>query len=943
MKARFPKSYLQHLYRATTVRNENKGFTITEVLLAITLSGIVATGLGTALVATLNASNRTDARTQRRSQLNRAIDYVTEDVRRSRFLSATNNNQTLTLEYFPTTGDNINSWIIDYALAPKDPNSPWLGPRVLRRREYAKGATPSNWTVLVDAISENAGVRGDCPEGTTNIGLEGFQACLQVGVSATGAEIFKVDLNLHGELNDFAGGNSNSEVLSVSSAAFARSLSPEGGFLKNPSIASISLSSDLSTALINWTDALGGTQPYSYTLYRCSEGPNNCEIDIASSDSVVNGIPNTVYTDNITGLTRGNALCYAVKVVDATGDISTSNTSCVQLVDALIPPKIEDIWESQGEIGLDWRSAAGGAPGYLYGLLRCDVPGGDSDCNPDILVRDIELAGNSYFPDPVAGISDGRKVCYAVEVKDTTGGTAISEPQCIIKGQPLSAPVIREILPKQSGVDLTWFSASGGDYPYTYDVFRCVTEAENTCTPNSVVSSALEIKILSGDDISEVESGDKVCYAVRVTDESNSTKTSATECFIKDAPLTAPNSLEVNVNPSDGKMNLDWPNATGGTPAYIYNLYRCDADANTTCTPNLRTENVTSVHIDDVAGISKGRNVCYAIQVTDTEGNTAQTETVCETKIEPLVLSGLVATVDPGTSEATISWTSIAGGSVATPSYSLSLQRCTGDNCTPDTARGSTQTTTSTGGGSFTDSVTGIAEGTNICYAVQLTDGDQSTSRQACTTLVSSLAAPVISLNNSSLIRPTVSWTGISSATGYRIFSCQGISCDPLSGSTTNSTNLSFTPASDPNVGNQWCFAVRATNSSIVSPTSNQVCGAQRGLSKPIINSINFSSNTLVGGNSSDQDVSVTWLAPSGGTAFNLFYCEGNNCTLPNTAQVTNLAVTNHIIGNLAPRIQNQNSPRPWFCFGVKGKQGGLTSDMSDRICIQSGNIYNSP
>ncbi|WP_099238526.1 prepilin-type N-terminal cleavage/methylation domain-containing protein [Synechococcus sp. BDU 130192] len=940
------KYYFNLLNRRSTSQG-SRGFTVTEVLLAITLSGIVAAGLGTAMVATLNASNRTEARTQRRSQLNRAIDYITEDVRRSRFLSVATTdddtpNDTLVLEYFPTTGDNASSRTIEYSIAEKDANSPWVGPMVLRRRDYRTGDDPSNWTVLVDAISENTSLTIDCASGTA-IGNAGFRACLEVGTSATGNDVFKVDLALYGEVNDFDGSNNTSEVLSVNSAAFARSLSPEGGFLKNPSITSVTLSSDLTTATVNWSEALGGTQPYSYTLYRCSEGPDTCAIDIATSDTVASSLTTTTYTDNISSLSQGNTVCYAVKVTDAEGDIGTSNPVCVEIVDKLIPPQIEDIWESQGEVGLEWQAASGGDPGYLYGLKRCDVAGNADDCDPTTLVRDPEIADTSYFPDPLTGISDGQKICYAVVVKDQAGGEAQSDPKCIIKGQPLSAPPIKTITEQADNtVDLTWLSASGGDYPYTYDLLRCVSPSIlgiinlPDCTPTTPLNLATQDKSFSGDNIAAVTSGSKICYAVQVTDSSAVTSIGATECLVKDAPLTAPDSLTVTLDVSSAEMDITWPNATGGTPDYTYNLYRCDT-TNSSCTPSLLTSDVTSVHADGISGIARGRNVCYAIQVSDADGTTDQTETVCETKIDPLLLSGLVVTIDPDTSEANIAWSSITGGSTASPTYNLSLKRCTGENCTPTTAR-STRTTQNTGSGSFTDSVSGIAEGTNICYAIDVTDGTQTTSRQTCTTLETSLAAPVITLNNSSLVRPTVNWSAVTGATGYRVFSCQGLNCDPLSGSTTNTTNLSFTPSSDPGVGNQWCFAVKATKSSIVSPASNQVCGAQQGLSKPTINTIDFSRRDLVGNNGSDTDLRIDWLAPDGGTTFDLYRCQGNNCTLPSTATVPNIAATNYTFGNLT----GKNDSTTWFCFGIKAKQGGLTSDMSDRVCIRSGSTYNN-
>ncbi|ANV84373.1 hypothetical protein AWQ21_08250 [Picosynechococcus sp. PCC 7003] len=901
------------------------------MLLAITLSGIVATGLGTAMVATLNASNRTEARTQRRSQLNRAIDYITEDVRRSRVLDVATNDatdDTLVLEYFPEIGDNINSRTIEYSIAEKDDNSPWVGPMVLRRKEYRTGDDPDavNWTVLVDAISENTNIpvppNITCPEGSTTIGNTGFRACLEEETSATGNAIYKVDLALHGEVNDFEGSNNTSEVLSVSSSAFARSINPQGDILINPSIESVALSSDLTTATVNWSEALGGEKPYSYTLYRCSEGPDTCEIDQATSDTVASELTTRTYSDNISGLSRGNTVCYEVKVVDNLGDTRTSNPVCVELVEELIPPQIEDIWESQGEVGLEWRAASGGDPGYLYGLKRCDVAGNADDCDPTTSVRDPEIAGTSYFPDIVTGISDGQKICYAVVVKDQIGEIAQGDPKCIIKGQPLSAPPIKKITEQANNtVDLTWLSASGGDYPYTYDLLRCDVAPDQTCTPTTSLNLATEDKSFSGDDISAVNSGDKICYAVQVTDNSAATSIGETECLIKDAPLAAPDSLTVTLDVSSAEMDITWPDATGGTPDYTYNLYRCNT-TNTSCTPSLLTSDVTSGvsgYADNVSSIARGQNVCYAVQVSDADGATDQTETVCETKIDPLLLSGLVVTIDPDASEANIAWSSITGGSTASPTYSLALKRCTGENCTPTTVA-STRTTQNTGSGSFTNSVSGIAEGTNICYAIEVTSGTQTTSGQTCTTLETSLAAPVITLNNSSLVKPTVNWSAVTGATGYRVFSCQGQGiCDPLSGDTANTTNLSFTPDNNPSVGNEWCFVVKATKGSVISPASEQLCGAIQGLTAPEGLKLEFTQRS-----DKRYDAKVSWSLNTNVTSYKLYFCSTSNDCTPNDLVLDNIKTSTATDG---PIDKNTN-----ICYGVVAEANGISSPMS-RVC----------
>jgi len=65
------------------------GFTLTELLVAISLSSIVVSGAGFGLVTIMEANAKTEKEVQRRTDLNRALDYITEDIRMASQTSST--------------------------------------------------------------------------------------------------------------------------------------------------------------------------------------------------------------------------------------------------------------------------------------------------------------------------------------------------------------------------------------------------------------------------------------------------------------------------------------------------------------------------------------------------------------------------------------------------------------------------------------------------------------------------------------------------------------------------------------------------------------------------------------------------------------------------------------------------------------------------------------
>ncbi|MBW4622965.1 MAG: prepilin-type N-terminal cleavage/methylation domain-containing protein [Cyanosarcina radialis HA8281-LM2] len=69
------------LDRISIKPNDRSGFTLIELLIAIALTTIIVAGIGIGLVNILQANEKTEAETASRNNLNRALDFISDDIR----------------------------------------------------------------------------------------------------------------------------------------------------------------------------------------------------------------------------------------------------------------------------------------------------------------------------------------------------------------------------------------------------------------------------------------------------------------------------------------------------------------------------------------------------------------------------------------------------------------------------------------------------------------------------------------------------------------------------------------------------------------------------------------------------------------------------------------------------------------------------------------------
>lgn len=215
----------------------SSGFTLVELLVAIAITGIVTTVAGFGLVNILQANRKAEAQTERRMNLNRALNYIADDIREARSVQ---NGASYTIPS-PSPSCAVATPVMDLTVPKNDgttkkivyylndisgcssSQSVWLKPGVIKRVDDVIGTTISgiDGNELVDAIAVPAS-DPSCSGSGTRTGTKGFYACIP-------SDGRSITLYLYGKLTDSqttnpsCGINTPVPYYCVTTKAFARS------------------------------------------------------------------------------------------------------------------------------------------------------------------------------------------------------------------------------------------------------------------------------------------------------------------------------------------------------------------------------------------------------------------------------------------------------------------------------------------------------------------------------------------------------------------------------------------------------------------------------------------------------------------------------------------------------------------------------------------------
>ncbi|MBD2293555.1 prepilin-type N-terminal cleavage/methylation domain-containing protein [Anabaena sphaerica FACHB-251] len=240
----------------------NKGFTLIEVLVATIIMAIVVALAGTAFVGILKQNRKAELESERRSNLNRALNYVANEIRMAKTVVAADstasppttttitsgtgvmrliipvpnpasgvdasgtkfyNNRSYTVVYYTSgswTGwDSPNSiWRYSNARNPlpdatgtNNPNPSSSSAALTVPSPSPTSGTDVDHNFLVDGIQDPSSGAPTCPSGSTLRGGSGFYACIYTNTK-------QVDLYLYGNLS-----NTTNETIEVKTTVFTRS------------------------------------------------------------------------------------------------------------------------------------------------------------------------------------------------------------------------------------------------------------------------------------------------------------------------------------------------------------------------------------------------------------------------------------------------------------------------------------------------------------------------------------------------------------------------------------------------------------------------------------------------------------------------------------------------------------------------------------------------
>lgn len=178
------KFYSKKIKNLVSDVDTNKGFTLVEVLMAAAIMSIVVTLAGTAFVGLLQQNQKAKAESDRRTNLNRALDYIANDIRMANKIESTTG---LTL---PSGATGVLKLTIPNPVATpyhviyyiSNSLTGWESPRSIMRFQANNTTTttvpdPTPNNLLVDGIETQS---FSCPSGTKSpsTGNHGFYACI---------------------------------------------------------------------------------------------------------------------------------------------------------------------------------------------------------------------------------------------------------------------------------------------------------------------------------------------------------------------------------------------------------------------------------------------------------------------------------------------------------------------------------------------------------------------------------------------------------------------------------------------------------------------------------------------------------------------------------------------------------------------------------------------
>ncbi|MBD2158137.1 prepilin-type N-terminal cleavage/methylation domain-containing protein [Leptolyngbya sp. FACHB-16] len=206
---------MKWLFKTVTLHSNSKGFTLIELLIAMSLTSIMLALAGYGVATILHANRQSESEISRRANLNRALDFMADEIRMAKAIAVPATNAISPPSCGTATGVldltmPNDTHVIYYVHDVSNCSQLWTQPGTIRR---IQGSTDS---LLVDALMAPTTLPAGCSTAPLSLrGASGFYACLNQNNNHVAT------LYLYGKLTDTTGRVTG--VYPVSSEVSARS------------------------------------------------------------------------------------------------------------------------------------------------------------------------------------------------------------------------------------------------------------------------------------------------------------------------------------------------------------------------------------------------------------------------------------------------------------------------------------------------------------------------------------------------------------------------------------------------------------------------------------------------------------------------------------------------------------------------------------------------
>jgi prepilin-type N-terminal cleavage/methylation domain-containing protein len=428
------------------------GFTLIELLVAASITTIVVSVAGSGLVAIMQNNGKAESETLRRTELNRALDFITEEIRIAKKIelnAATATGYTFTPQgsdvqkilalEVPTAGGSSRKVV--YYIATPPATSVWSGPKVIYRwgpefNGAGQYSTAANTNKLLLDFIDSSPITPSCQAGWSvnpSSSSTGFYAC--VASNSRSAEIY-----LHGKLTD-AYGNSR-DPLQVSSTVFARhfEITALGGGSHFGAIPGggggggagnggggngNGNGNGNSNGNNNNANGNGNNNTNTNTNGNGNSSGNNNNGNSSSNNNTntnTNGNGNSSGSNN----TNTNTDTNTNSDTNTNTNTDTNSNSGGQTTPATPTGLIIGTITASGNnltIPVSWNSVSNATS---YQIYSCIVGKNDSDCTPTIESDTGTATSKTYS----LSNANNKKVCYTVKATNSAGSSSQSSSVC---------------------------------------------------------------------------------------------------------------------------------------------------------------------------------------------------------------------------------------------------------------------------------------------------------------------------------------------------------------------------------------------------------------------------------------------------------------------------------------------------------------------------------